>query len=177
MKIGELSCHPTLYVYMDPDITDESTIDLYRNRAYDHNVSVLNDSHPNSGFDIFFPKEETFFGISSKMVNFGIKCEMKLFDTLNNQSGPTGFYLYPRSSISKTPLMLANQTGIIDSGYRGHIIGAFRILSTESWSVSKHDRLLQICAPTLEPFLVQIVESDFFNDTTRGTGGFGSTGR
>ena len=32
------------------------------------------------------------------------------------------YYLYPRSSISKTPLRMSNSTGIIDAGYRGEII-------------------------------------------------------
>ena len=31
------------------------------------------------------------------------------------------FYVYPRSSISKTPLRMANSVGIIDSGYRGNL--------------------------------------------------------
>jgi len=73
--------------------------------------------------------------------------------------------------------MLANQTGIIDSGYRGYIIGAFRMLSTGSWTANRHERLLQICTPNLEPFLVQIVDADFLTDTNRGSGGFGSTGK
>ena len=42
---------------------------------------------------------------------------------LNNDKN-IGYYLYPRSSISKTPLILANSVGIIDSGYRGNIKAA-----------------------------------------------------
>jgi dUTP pyrophosphatase len=167
--------HPTLFIYIDPNIVDANTVELYKTKASAHNSSVLSDPHPNSGFDIFFLQEETFFGVNSKMVDFGIKCEMRLYDTINSQSKPTGFYLYPRSSISKTPLMLANHVGIIDSGYRGYIIGAFRMLSTGSWSANRHDRLLQICAPNLEPFLVQVIEQNNFEETSRGSGGFGST--
>ena len=37
--------------------------------------------------------------------------------------------MYPRSSIYKTPLRLANNTGIIDSGYRGNLMGAFDNIS------------------------------------------------
>jgi dUTP pyrophosphatase len=176
MKMAGNVYHPTLFIYIDPNVVDANTIDLYKSKAVDHNASLLSDPHPNSGFDIFFLGDETFFGMNSKMVDFGIKCEMRLYDTINNQSKPTGFYLYPRSSISKTPLMLANHVGIIDSGYRGYIIGAFRMLSTGSWSANRHDRLLQICAPNLEPFLVQIVEQNNFEETSRGSGGFGSTG-
>jgi dUTP pyrophosphatase len=169
--------HPTLCIYLDPNKLDPNTIALYEAKVKDHNTSVLSDPHPNSGFDLVFPHDETFFGINSKMVDFGIKCEMRLHDTINNNSKPSGFYLYPRSSISKTPLMLANHTGIIDSGYRGYIIGAFRMLSAGSWTANRHERLLQICTPNLEPFLVKIVDLDFFTDTNRGGGGFGSTGK
>ena len=176
MAINNVVYHPTLSIYLDETLMDENAIELYKSRINEHNASVLSDPHPNSGFDIIFPKEETFFGLASKMVNFGIKCEMRLHNTLCNNSKPTGFYLYPRSSISKTPLMLSNQTGIIDSGYRGHIIGAFRILSSGNYVANKYDRLLQICSPNLEPFLVKLVSEDFFENTTRGSGGFGSTG-
>ena len=42
---------------------------------------------------------------------------------LNNKTGQYhGYYLYPRSSIVKTGLRLANSVGIIDAGYRGEII-------------------------------------------------------
>ena len=169
--------HPTLCIYLDPNKLDPDTIALYETRVNDHNASVLSDSHPNSGFDLLFLRDDTFFGMNSKMVDFGIKCEMRLHDTINNNSKPSGFYLYPRSSISKTPLMLANHIGIIDSGYRGYIIGAFRMLATGSWSANRHERLLQICAPNLEPFLVKIVDLDFLTDTNRGDSGFGSTGK
>ena len=38
-------------------------------------------------------------------------------------------------------------------------------------------RMFQICSPTLEPFMVQIVNSeDKLGVTERGSGGFGSTG-
>jgi len=49
-------------------------------------------------------------------------------------------------------------------------------LSTGTWTAHRYDRLLQICAPNLEPFLVQIVDQNNFEETTRGSGGFGSTG-
>lgn len=91
----------------------------------------------------------------------------------------TGFYMYPRSSISKTPLRLANNVGIIDAGYRGHLMGMFDLVSNQDESITKFDRYLQICAPGLEPIFVEIVDSkeDLGEQTERGDGGFGSTGR
>jgi dUTP pyrophosphatase len=101
-----------------------------------------------------------------------------------------GFYLYPRSSISKTRMRLANSVGIIDAGYRGDLIAAVDSIgvfgSTDIWHIwketlspiKKYDRYFQVCAPDLSPFLVHIVdtEHDLSPPTTRGQGGFGSTG-
>jgi len=85
---------------------------------------------------------------------------------------PSAYFLYPRSSISKTSFRLANCTGIIDRGYRGNL-GAFFDCICDS-SMEKGQRLVQICSPTLEPFEVQLVSSLPFTD--RGENGFGSTG-
>ena len=99
------------------------------------------------------------------------------------QRVPTAFYMYPRSSIYKTPLRLANNTGIIDSGYRGNLMGAFDNIcrpgsayqeSTWSQELNMYGRMLQICMPDLSPFKVEIVET--LDDTSRGAGGLGSTG-
>lgn len=168
--------HPTLYLFVNRDFPELRAV--YENAIEQHNHSVLNDKNPNAGFDLFFPDETEFDSIDSKMVNFQIKCEMRLHNTLENTSRSTGFYLYPRSSISKTRLMLANQTGIIDSGYRGWILGAFRYLgnSTPGERVFQNSRLLQICGPNLQPFLVSLVDESVLSDSTRGQGGFGSTG-
>jgi len=103
---------------------------------------------------------------------------------------PCGFYLYPRSSISKTRMRLANSVGIIDAGYRGDLIAAIDTIgifgSTDIWHiwnetlapVKKYDRYFQVCAPDLSPFLVHLVETEqeLSPPTERGSGGFGSTG-
>jgi dUTP pyrophosphatase len=87
--------------------------------------------------------------------------------------------MYPRSSLSKTSLRLANSVGIIDSGYRGNLIGMFDLLGIESYEVNQYDRLVQVCAPGLVPIYVEIVDmlEDLGTHTLRGTGGFGSTGK
>ena len=77
--------------------------------------------------------------------------------------------------------MLANHTGIIDSGYRGNLIGAFRWLNDDvnalSYNVVQHTRLLQACHPTLCPIYVVLVEDNQLSSSERGAGGFGSTGK
>ena len=83
------------------------------------------------------------------------------------------YYLYPRSSISKTPLRMSNSTGIIDAGYRGNIIAKVDNISNEEYKIEKGTRLFQICSPSLEEIELEVV--DELSETSRGTGGFGST--
>jgi dUTP pyrophosphatase len=90
-----------------------------------------------------------------------------------------GYYLYARSSTgSKTPLRLANHVGIMDSGYRGDVMGVFDNRRNEAYEVSSGQRLLQICPPDISyPTYVIIVNN--LNDlgtTSRGSNGFGSSG-
>ena len=149
-------------------------VDLYKNHIEKHNASIIMDPFPNAGFDLFVPdKTEITNTISpASLVSMDVKCEM-----LNQYGDSCGYYMYPRSSISKTPLMLANHTGIIDSGYRGNLIGAFRNLdSSGPFMIEKHTRLLQICHPCLYPIHVVMVDESELSTTSRGEGGFGSTG-
>jgi dUTP pyrophosphatase len=116
--------------------------------------------------------------IKSEFIDFGIKTEMVMYDVITSQLYSTAFLVHPRSSISKTPLMLANHTGIIDSGYRGSIIGAFRWLATNElqYVVEKNTRLVQICHPSLCPIYVVLADENNLSNTIRGEDGFGSTG-
>ena len=86
---------------------------------------------------------------------------------------PVGFYMYPRSSLSKTTLRLANSVGIIDAGYRGKLIGAFDC-HKKSCVVEPYEKLVQICAPSLCPIYARLVDS-LGDATERGEDGFGST--
>jgi len=152
-----------------------------------HNAKLIDPSELflDAGFDIFVPKQTGCFRGKVNKFNFGVKCSAK---TLRNNGTEfnTGYYLYPRSSISKTPLRLANSTGVIDSGYRGDLIGMFDCIYARQGSVCEcdfdciipqYDRLVQICAPTLCPIIVELVESEseLSAPTSRGDGGFGST--
>lgn len=98
--------------------------------------------------------------------------------------------LHPRSSIMKKDLMMWNSTGIIDMDYRGEMFVAFRylgnpndlrmnitdgILKDRVYQVG--DRIAQIIIeeiPNINKDNIKIVTD--LDSTTRGTGGFGSTG-
>lgn len=146
-------------------------INVYKNHVENHNRSLFSDPFPNSGFDLFVPETTEVDTIKTTMISMDVKCEM-----VNNDNKSCGYFMFPRSSISKTPLMLSNHTGVIDAGYRGNLIGAFRNLFTDPFKVDKHTRLLQICHPSLCPLYVVIVNDDDLSTTSRGDGGFGSTG-
>jgi dUTP pyrophosphatase len=134
-------------------------------------VPTLFDTGENSGFDLHCLKDITIESGSVVLVGMGVRCKME------DASGrPLAYYLYARSSISKTPLMLANGVGIIDHSYRGEIKAALRNLSSEPYVIEKGTRLVQICTFDLSPFYI-IYGEVRTDDTERGAGGFGSTGK
>lgn len=143
---------------------------LYKNHIEAHNRSLFVDLFPNSGFDLFVPDTTLVESIQTKMISMDVKCEM-----VDNKEDTCGYFMFPRSSISKTPLMLANHTGIIDAGYRGNLIGAFRNLGSTIYKVEKNTKLLQVCHPSLCPVYVILVNESDLSTTSRGEGGFGST--
>jgi len=80
--------------------------------------------------------------------------------------------LFPRSSVSKMDVRLANAVGVIDSGYRGEIVLKFDRLG-ENW-YEAGDRIAQLMiipVPT-----VNFVEVVNLPRSDRDTGGFGSSG-
>jgi dUTP pyrophosphatase len=195
-------CFPTMaqnfaVLKLAVNVDDADLIELYTEHIAKHNVATETALFHNSGFDLFVPQETIFDrDFVTKFVDLKIKGEMIYCDkslevtietdegeseTVSGASYSCGYYVYPRSSISKTPLMLANHVGIIDSGYRGNMMAALRKLPTsenvaESYKVEKHTRLFQICHPTLCPVFVVLVPESELNSSERGTGGFGSTG-
>lgn len=83
--------------------------------------------------------------------------------------------IYPRSSISKTEYSLANSVGVIDSGYRGELIVVLNKNGSRKEQYMTGDRVAQlmvISIPTMNPKAVEELD-----ETERGTGGFGSTGK
>jgi len=178
------------------DCDNNELINKYVVAADMHNNKLLNNStHIDAGFDLFAPGNEgdelnkwgdklRFFGpgynnATSPVNKLDLKvcCSARMFlDSGKNFN--TGYYMYPRSSISKTQLRLANSVGIIDAGYRGHLMGMFDVLESDYYG-HKFERYLQICAPGLVPIIIEVVYSKegLGEQTDRGSGGFGSSGR
>jgi hypothetical protein len=192
-----------LKLYVDDN--NEELKNMYIQAANKHNNKIINKpNYIDAGFDLFAPgnegAEKNLYGDSLRFfstgwsdanpvnkLDFKVCCSASML-TDRGKMFNTGYYMYPRSSLSKTQLRLANATGIIDAGYRGHLIGMFDVVNVNKnvdddrecdYFGKKYDRYLQICAPGLVPILVEIVDNkeDLGEQTERGNGGFGSTGR
>ena len=91
---------------------------------------------------------------------------------------PKGYVglVYARSGLAcKQGLAPANKVGVIDSDYRGEFMIALHNHSTEVRVVEHGDRIAQlVVTPVIQP---DYYEADALDDTARGTGGFGSTGK
>ena len=153
--------------------------ELYEKAILAHNLKLIDQDYVDSGFDLYAPIELTCSVGTVNKVDFHIQCASYMVNLSSSSSRelPTGYCLYPRSSLSKTSLRLANSVGIIDSGYRGDVIGMFDCINND-YTIKQFDRLAQICAPSLAPIFVEMVRNDVeLGATLRGTGGFGSSGR
>jgi len=204
----------SLTLWIDRQLVGESADELfklYKSAAEKHNNNCQLNKYQDAGFDILVPEngvEKASYSsdnfLTQVKIKTGIRCIMEDATYEPDQQNaivcdeyfinhrmvtPKSFYMFPRSSISKTRYRLANSVGIIDSGYRGELIGVFDILPNQQKQddnlddIKPYSRFLQICSGDLKPFYVhvKICENDaevkkLINSTTRGEGGFGSTG-
>ena len=98
--------------------------------------------------------------------------------SLELESGHVGL-LFPRSSITNKGLILGNSVGVIDSGYRGEIKFRFYIgynptgvKNAELYNIGdKIGQMIVLPYPKIE-----LQEVEELTETSRGTGGYGSTG-
>lgn len=90
---------------------------------------------------------------------------------------PKGFeaQVRPRSGLAfKNGITVLNSPGTIDADYRGEIGVILVNLSQESFEVKNGERIAQLVIAKHETITWSVVST--LDDTTRGTGGFGSTG-
>jgi len=131
---------------------------IYSNHSHFHDGD--------SGLDLYILEDLSFEAFETKKIKLGISCE-----TENGKS----YFLFPRSSISKTPLRMANSIGLIDGGYRGEIMAVCDNIKDYRYQIKKGQRLFQLVSHDLSEIKFKIVDS--LSDSSRGKGGFGSTGK
>ena len=104
--------------------------------------------------------------------------ERKLFRTGFAIAVPDGFecQIRPRSGLAlKHGITLPNTPATIDSDYRGELMITLVNLGTEAFEVTRGMRIAQMVVARVERVTFRAV--DALPETTRGAGGFGSTGR
>ena len=136
---------------------NNTALEFYRNHGHFHDGDA--------GLDLYVLEDLHFEPGETKAIKLGISCEPE---------NGIAYYLFPRSSISKTPLRMANSIGLIDGGYRGEIMAVCDNIKSEAYTVKKGQRLFQLVATDSSPIQYELVEE--LEMTARGTGGFGSTG-
>ena len=158
---------------------------------FDENARIPEKVRPSDmGFDVYAVSEKEIApNVWQYGLGFGLQidrdCYMPMigvnndFDRsqsfFNNSSFNLSIDIRPRSSIYKTGLVLCNATGTIDESYNGEIkLNFYHVLrSMERYHVG--DKIAQMKLGMAFP--MKFVEVDKLDDTDRGDGGFGSTGK
>ena len=133
-------------------------------------------SNDNAGYDLFVAVPgATTYAKPVTLLDLGARARMVRCDA--NGEEEVHYWLAPRSSIWKSGVTMANSMGIIDRTYRGILMGSITAISSANpAAIESGVRLFQILAPDMGWIKeVKIVES--LPATTRGEGGFGSTGK
>jgi dUTP pyrophosphatase len=121
-------------------------------------------AHPtDAGADLFAYENLEIYPNEQKLVDTGIAIKI-----------PQGYggFVYNRSSQGKKGITIPHSVGVIDSGYRDTIKVLLKNIGDDPYKIAAGDRIAQLVIQKVE--LVQF--KDIWNDSTRGTGGFGSTG-
>lgn len=122
-----------------------------------------------SGFDLHAAVKET------SVIEPG---KWKLIPTGIAVSMPTGLeaQVRPRSGLAlKQGITVLNSPGTIDADYRGEIGVILLNLGDEPFSVERGDRIAQLVLAEVPQVSLEIVEQ--LDETARGAGGFGHTGK
>jgi len=117
-----------------------------------------------AGFDLTAVRAEHIEG-SMRRFYFGLAFQI-----------PEGYVglVFPRSSVVSTRHRLGNAVGVIDSDYRGEVSATFDyVYNGKEYSIG--ERVAQMVIMPIEQ--VEFELSDTLEDTERGEGGHGSTGK
>lgn len=133
-----------------------------------YTTTVLNGD--NAGVDLYVPTKVSFEAGEKKLVSMGVRAVMA------DNGEYKHYWMLPRSSISKTGLMMLNSVGVIDKTYRGELMAFLWNTTGSPILVEAGNRLVQIVAGDMSD-ITAVTVVDNLPETKRGEGGFGSTGR
>jgi dUTP pyrophosphatase len=117
-----------------------------------------------AGADLFAYEQHEIYPNEQKLVDTGIAIKI-----------PEGYggFIFNRSSQGKKGITIPHSVGVIDSDYRGNLKVLLKNIGDDPYKISVGDRIAQL---VIMPVLL-VNFKDIWNDTQRGTGGFGSTGQ
>ena len=148
-------------VYLSGDYITRPTVDCQRQPG----AKLPERAHPtDAGADLFSLEAHEIYPGEQKLVDTGVAVKI-----------PPGFagFIFNRSSQGKKGITIPHSVGVIDADYRGNLKVLLKNISEDPYNIEPGDRIAQL--------VIQRVElptfRDAWNDTQRGTGGFGSTGQ
>jgi dUTPase len=146
--------------------------------------NVIHSTNENAGIDLYCVTpftEDIFNNEGPYMIDLGTSARMVRVDPDRTET-EVHYWLCPRSSICKTGMMMANSQGVIDRSYRGTLKAPVWLLNKSVFTTYfskvsfQGSRSFQVVAPDMGWIReVRVVEN--LNETSRGSGGFGSTGQ
>ena len=145
--------------------------------------SVLNINTVNTT-DLELPRHETDFSAGVDLradveESVGLApMERKLIGTGLKIALPQGYeaQVRPRSGLAyKHGITVLNSPGTVDADYRGEIKVLLINLGTEVFTIQRGDRIAQMVVAPYQK--IKLIETDNLEETNRGEGGYGSTGK
>jgi len=155
-----------IYTYNNRDGNSIPSIKVFK--ECDEAVIPSKARYSDAGYDLTIIKEYKRLTSNTIIYDTGIKLEI-----------PNGYYveIVPRSSISKSGYILANNVGIIDQGYRGNLYIALAKINDEMPDLTLPYKCCQmIVKKQVYSKLVYCGSGSAIGNSSRGTGAFGSTG-
>ena len=133
--------------------------------------------HPDAVKPFKAHKTDAGFDLTSTWVEEDRKRQIVTYHTDIAVAIPEGFVglLFPRSSVYKHQLQLANSVGVIDADYHGEIQLKFRIVQPHVSRYSFGERVGQLVIVPIPE--VEFEEMEELDQSERGEGGFGSSGK
>ena len=137
----------------------------------DSSDSLPHRAHPtDAGADLRASADEKIFPGEMKVVSTGVAVKI-----------PEGFvgFIFSRSGMGKVRVTLANSVGVIDAHYRGELKCMVENNGADIFNIKRGDRVAQlVLVPIITPEFITYNEEIHgeWDDTVRGSKGFGSTG-
>jgi deoxyuridine 5'-triphosphate nucleotidohydrolase len=164
-----------IYTYNSRDGASIPTIKVFK--VDERAVAPSKSRYSDSGYDLTIISEYKRLTSNTVIYDTGIQLEI-----------PNGYYveIVPRSSISRSGYILANNVGIIDQGYRGNLYIALTKINEEApelsmpWKCCQMIVKKQVYSRLEVAAIVGVAASNVatpaIENSSRGTGAFGSTG-